>query len=111
MGTIATKLGLRIKELRVRNNLTQSKLAELINMETSNLSKIERGIQMPKEETLESIIKALNIDLKELFDFQHFKKDEEIFKILTKILKQSSTEELHAYYKIINSIRELNTNN
>ncbi len=106
MGEISKKLGLKIKELRERNKLTQFKLAELINMEPSNVSKIERGIQMPKEETLEAIVKVLNIDLKELFDFHHFKSNEEILNILIEILNKSSTEELRVYYKIINSIRE-----
>ena len=110
MGEISKNLGLKIKELRERNKLTQFKLAELINMEPSNLSKIERGIQIPKEETLEEIIKVLNIDLNELFDFRHFKSHEEILKILTSILKQSTTEELRMYYKIINSIRDLKNN-
>ena len=110
MGNISKRLGLKIKELRERNNLTQLKLAELINMESSNLSKIERGMQMPKEETLEEIIKVLNVDLKELFDFEHLKPHEEILKILINILINSKTRELQTYYKIINSIRELNNN-
>ena len=108
MGEITANLGLKIKELRERNKLTQFKLAEMINMEPSNLSKIERGIQMPKEETLESIIKVLDIDLKELFDFQHFMKHEDLLKKLIDILKESNTQELRTYYKIINSIRDLN---
>lgn len=108
MGEISQKLGLKIKELRERNHLTQFKLAELINMEPSNLSKIERGIQMPKEETLEAIIKALNIELKELFEFQHFMEYDDILKILIDILKNSNLQELRAYYKMINSVRDLN---
>ena len=107
MGEISKKLGLKIKELRERNNLTQFKLAELINMEPSNISKIERGVQMPKEETLEAIVKVLNIELKELFDFQHFKPHEIILGILTDILNNSTTEELRTYYKMISSVREL----
>ena len=106
MGRISTNLGLRIKELRERNNLTQSRLAELINMEASNLSKIERGVQMPKEENLESIMKILKIDIKELFDFEHYKPKDEIIKNLINIFENSTTKELQMYYKIINSIKE-----
>ena len=40
MGEIARKLGLRIKELREKQGLTQLKLAEILDMEASNLSKI-----------------------------------------------------------------------
>ena len=39
MGIISKNLGIRIKKLRERNNLTQLKLAEIINMESSNLSR------------------------------------------------------------------------
>ena len=69
MGEIAKKLGLRIKELREKQGLTQLKLAEILDMEASNLSKIERGIQIPKEESLDNISKALNVEVKELFDY------------------------------------------
>ncbi len=107
MGEISKKLGLKIKELRERNNLTQFKLAELINMEPSNLSKIERGIQMPKEETLEAIMVALNADLKELFEFDYFKTKEKLFNDIINTLNNATKEELQAYYKIINSIKDL----
>lgn len=106
MGRISTNLGLRIKELREKNNLTQSKLAELINMEASNLSKIERGVQMPKEESIENILNILNVDTKELFDFEHYKPQDEIIENLVTILKSSTQKELQMYYKIINAIKE-----
>ena len=107
MGYIAENLGKKIKELRERNNLTQQKLAELIDMEFSNLSKIERGVQMPKEKTLERIIDVLGIDLNEMFDFEHIKAKEKLIEDITVIINNSSIEELQAYYKIINSIKEL----
>ena len=59
MGEISRKLGLRIKELREKRGLTQLKLAEILNMEASNLSKIERGVQIPKEESLEKSLPHL----------------------------------------------------
>ena len=107
MGYIAKNLGLRIKEIRERNGLTQQMLAELINMETSNLSKIERGIQMPKEESLEKIINILKIEAKELFDFEHMQPKEQLAKNITGIINNSSFKELQTYYKIINSVKEL----
>ncbi len=107
MGEISRKIGLKIKEIRERNQLTQFKLAELINMEPSNLSKIERGIQMPKEETLEAIVKVLNIEFKELFEFEHFQTKEKLYKDIINTLNNSTKEELQTYYKIINSIKEL----
>ena len=69
MGEISKKLGLRIKELREKQGYTQLKLAEILNMEASNLSKIERGVQIPKEESLEKLAQAFNVNLRDLFDY------------------------------------------
>lgn len=44
----------------------------MVNMESSNISKIERGIQIPKEESLIKIAQALNVTVKDLFDYEHF---------------------------------------
>lgn len=64
-------LGKRIKEIRKRAGLTQEKLAELINIETTSLSGIESGRHFPSLTTLEKIAKNLNVELKVLFDFNH----------------------------------------
>lgn len=101
MGEIARKLGLRIKELREKQGLTQLKLAEILDMEASNLSKIERGIQIPKEESLDNISKALNVEVKELFDYtENINKQDLILKINT-LLENSNEENLQRFYKIL----------
>ena len=101
MGEIARKLGLRIKELREKRGLTQLKLADILNMEASNLSKIERGIQIPKEESLENISKALDVGISELFEYEHFSTREELLGKINKILEKSSESELRQYYKLL----------
>ena len=101
MGEIAKKLGLRIKELREKQGLTQLKLAEILDMEASNLSKIERGIQIPKEESLDNISKALNVEVKELFDYtENINKHDLILKINT-LLENSNEENLQRFYRIL----------
>ena len=101
MGEIAKKLGLRIKELREKQGLTQLKLAEILDMEASNLSKIERGIQIPKEESLDNISKALNVEVKELFDYtENINKQDLISKINT-LLENSNEENLQRFYRIL----------
>ena len=101
MGEIARKLGLRIKELREKQGLTQLKLAEIVDMEASNLSKIERGIQIPKEESLDNISKALNVEVKELFDYtENIYKQDLILKINT-LLENSNEENLQRFYRIL----------
>lgn len=105
MGIISKKLGLRIKELRESRNLSQLKLAEILNMEASNLSKIERGIQIPKEESLIKISKALEIEIKDLFDYTHFDDKEVLINKIIEMLKKSEYKTVQAYYKILSSLQ------
>lgn len=64
-------LGARIKELRKRQGLTQEQLAEKVDLATRYISLIEVGRSSPSLDTIESIAKAFEVELKELFDFQH----------------------------------------
>ena len=64
------KLGKRIQELRKFQNITQEKLAEIVNMDITSLSKIETGRNYPQPDTLEKISKALNLDISRMFTFK-----------------------------------------
>ena len=101
MGEISKKLGLRIKELREKQGFTQLKLAEILDMEASNLSKIERGIQIPKEESLENISKALGVEVKELFNYEHFADKKSLISKIDKILEVSDIKTVQKYYQIL----------
>jgi len=67
-------LGLRIKELRKFRKMTQEQLAELIDIEPNNVSKIENGKNYPSPENLAKIALALNIEIHELFIFDNRQK-------------------------------------
>lgn len=69
MENLKSKLGLRIKYLRKSQNITQEKLAELINMDITSLSKIETGRNYPQPDTLEKISNALGVEVFNLFTF------------------------------------------
>ncbi len=101
MGEIERKLGLRIKELREKQELTQLKLAEILNMEASNLSKIERGVQIPKEESLEKISTALGVEVKELFNYEHFTDKKNLITQINRILEVSDDKTVQKYYKLL----------
>ncbi len=105
MGTVAKKLGLRIKELRENRKLTQFMLAETINMEPTNLSKIERGVQIPKEESLIKIAEALNVQIKDLFDYEHFEDKSVLITKIIEILKNSDPKTVKNIYKILINIQ------
>lgn len=54
-------VGMRIKEARDAANLTQEQLAEKVNLSSSHMSVIERGVKAPRLETLVEIANALGV--------------------------------------------------
>ncbi|MFI3300846.1 MAG: helix-turn-helix transcriptional regulator [Candidatus Gastranaerophilales bacterium] len=66
---IYLKLGKQIKFLRENAHLTQEKLAEKCGISLDYLGKIEVNINKPGFKTIIKIANALNVSLKELFNF------------------------------------------
>ena len=62
-------LGTHIKYLREKANLTQEKLAEKANISLDFMGKIEVNINKPGLRSLLKIAKALDVEIKDLFDF------------------------------------------
>ena len=54
-------IGRRIKTARERKRLTQEQLAELIDLSPMHISVIERGVKLPKLETLINIANVLDV--------------------------------------------------
>ncbi len=98
-------LGKRIKELRKSCNLTQEKLAELINIETTSLSGIESGRHFPSLTTIEKIANNLNVELKSLFDFNHLKTREFMQENIIKNLDKLSDEKISFIYKFFEDFK------
>lgn len=55
------KLGLIIRELRTKQNISQEKLAELVGVHRTYIGMIERGEKNITINTIEKIAKGLNI--------------------------------------------------
>ena len=68
---IKKQLGQKIRNLRLKNSMTQEVLAEKINISPKSLSQIECGNNFVSAETLEDICNALDISPKSLFDFNY----------------------------------------
>lgn len=64
-------LGARIKELRRKRGISQEQLADLVDVDPKFISFIECGRSAPSLETIENTARALNIEIKELFEFAH----------------------------------------
>ena len=92
MRNIKNLLGLRIREIRKSNKLTQEQLAEKIGIEIPSLSNIENGKNYPNSETIEKIAKGLNVQIFELFIFEHLKEPDskKMLKELISILEKDT---------------------
>lgn len=60
--------GLRIQELRKKNNLTQSELAEKIGLSTNFIGMVERGERNTSIDKIFKLAKAFNISLAQFFE-------------------------------------------
>ena len=67
MNTIHIEIGNRIRQLRVKKGLSQEKLAELSELNTSYIGQVERGEKNPSVDTVYRIASALQVDLPDLF--------------------------------------------
>ena len=105
MGILSKKVGKRIRELREKQNIKQYELAEMLEMEPSNLTRIENGYQMPKEDNISKIANCLEILEKYLFDFDENLSKEELIEKIIKFLQNTVPEKVEYYYKLLNCIR------
>lgn len=80
-------IGQKIKSYRKKQHLTQSELAEMIDLSDQHMSRIESGCYMPSLKTFFSLVSVLKIDLHEFGfnaeDFENPAKNKLITKIAT----------------------------
>lgn len=65
-------IGDKIKELRLRNGLTQKSLGEKCGIAEPTIRKYELGKLNPKVETVKKIADALNVPVSEIMDWSKF---------------------------------------
>lgn len=107
MSSLKVKLGARIQQIRKSKKLTQEQLAEMIDLDIPNLSNIERGKRFVSANTLENIVKALDVTEKELFDFGYKGTKDELISEINNLLELSDVKELEYYYRFIKMHKEI----
>lgn len=106
---IKKQIGTRIKELRLKNNLLQSELAEKVGIAVKHQSCIETGRNFPSAELFEKYAKAFNIDVSELLSYKpmtSLKSRKDLINNIVTIVSSASDYELSLIEKIINAILE-----
>jgi transcriptional regulator with XRE-family HTH domain len=104
-GELMDKIGVKIKEIRIKHKDTLKSLADKIDYDWSNLSKVERGIYTVSIEILEKIAKVYNIDVSYFFTSEE---DESIFSEHERSLlyeRDLSVENIKRKYKLIDEIQ------
>ena len=96
------QFGKHLKKLREAKKLGQEQLAELIGVEYQTISRIETGHYFTSFANLQKISKALNVKIKDLFDFsdEEFTKSE-IIKQINNEIKNLDLEDLNILSKLI----------
>lgn len=104
MNNTLTMLGKRIADLRAKRGFTQEQLAEKLEYSPNHISKLESARTNPSFELLVNISKALNIEIKELFNFDEYQSTTFIKKEFDKLIQESEPKKLKLLYKIYRSI-------
>ena len=79
----------------------------MLNMERSNLTRIENGKQRPTDENLEKIANILDVEIKELFDYNHIQTKQELINSIQSMLNNLEEKELQYIYKTIENVKQL----
>lgn len=72
--TVQTMVGLRIKELRAKTDLSQEQFAYGIGMARTYFAEVETGKRNISIRNLEKIAAGLGVTLREFFDSEYFDK-------------------------------------
>ena len=79
----------------------------MLEMERTNLTRIECGNQRPNDENLVKIAKILNVKIKDLFDFEHVLPRKELMQQIVSEIDGLSDKELQYLNKTIQNLKLL----
>ena len=104
---IKKEIGKRIKSIRISKGYTQEKLSEMADISQRALSKIEIGENFITAETLDNLLKALEIDAEDLFATNKFKDPQELLKMINQNLSEigNNPEKLEIIYNLTKSLK------
>ncbi len=97
-------LGARIQYLRKRRHLTQEKLAEKMNISVNYLSSVERGIGNPTLNLFFKLAQALNVELWEMFDFEHQVETKDLHDLLKQLSHEIDADQLRLAVKVLRAM-------
>ena len=99
--SIKVFLGLRIKELRNKSNLTQAELAEIVGIDPKHQSCVENGRNFPSADLIEKYASAFKVDTSSILNIQHIKERKVLLKDINNAIKTASDKDIILIHRII----------
>lgn len=97
--------GMRIKELRTIRKLSQEQLAEKAAISPKYMSRIEMGQQFPSINVITKLANALQVELKDFFEFaREVRNTKELKEIINGLLKETDEERLRIAVKVLRAL-------
>lgn len=105
METLQDAFGKRLRDIRRRMDMTQEKLADSADMSVQYISDIERGKRNPSLSSIETLARALDMSVSDLFDMEEFQIGaEEMKDKLVARIQQADEEKLRVFFAISRTI-------
>ncbi len=70
MDKIESRFGYRVKEIRLKQNISQEELAFRCGLSKNYISDVERGTRNISLKSIEKIATGFAVDIKDLFEFK-----------------------------------------
>ena len=100
------KIGSRIQDYRIKNNLTQTELADIIGTNQKHLSRIEGGYHRSSFDTIVAIARALHISVDALIADFNDSSDESTIKLIIDDIREMNPKQLEMLRENISTIKK-----
>jgi transcriptional regulator with XRE-family HTH domain len=90
----------KLKKLRKKRHLTLEKISELTDVSPNHILKLEGGRANPSFSLISRLSEALNVEIKELFNFDDLQPESYIKDEFLKLINFSDEKHLQTLYKI-----------
>lgn len=84
--------------------MTQDQLAEFVGVEARQISRIETGKCFTTLDNLKKFSLIFNVEIKDMFNFSHFKTKDELIGLISVMLESASEEDCRKIFKIIKEL-------
>lgn len=108
--SLRSLFGKNLKKIRMQKKLTQQEFAELVGLQPNFIAQIETGYRAVSFKTIEKIVKSININYKELFDFENNQSNEQLQKDIISLTEKLNANELKFIVNIIKQFNKFRNN-